>query len=365
MSILASKKNKKNTIISSMEKNLNTLNIESSLNQCINDSINRQIQNTLEGKMTIVSRRKFNELSFFKELHERNEKVSIKEEANENKEATTPFITKNKKIENCFRDEVHNGKSISKEIYDKYKSHFKKIAKTNDGTIAIQNSIKKTSALVLNLIAQELMENLYQVFKCKFGNYVIQKIYPFLTLENKLKVLNSIDFFIIGSNQTGTYALQSIVESIETKEERRLCLAKIQPNFMTMVLNGLCCHIVEKVLLKNEYLEIKNLFGKLIQENFLLIATDSNGIKIMKFFSVVCCLTEDYDLLSDYLYENLECLIKNQYGNYLIQCIIDSWPKEYILKIAKITRKNYISLMADKFASNVIERLIISLDVVS
>jgi hypothetical protein len=96
-------------------------------------------------------------------------------------------------------------------------------------------------------------------------------------------------------------------------------------------------------------------------DNFLQLVCNVNGIKIIKFIAVTTFAHNDYIDFEKIVFSNISSLINNQYGNYLIQCIIEKWPKEYAVKVSVVYMQRLNYLILQKFSSNVLEKLIIIL----
>jgi len=177
--------------------------------------------------------------------------------------------------------------------------------------------------------------------------------------------LNKIDFLYVGKNEIGTYPLQSIIENITSHEERTLCLEKVKHIFLELCYDKFGCHLLEKTLTKNEYGSLIQNFKKIIIDNFSDLCFDSNGVKIMKFFAVISYVNSDYEYLNELLFSKLNELVNQQYGNYLLQCIIETWDTSFAKKIVESFKHKYLLLILQKYSSNVIEKLLITLGKVS
>lgn len=166
-------------------------------------------------------------------------------------------------------------------------------------------------------------------------------------------------------HETGTYPLQSIIESASTFEEKSLIISKYTPYFKEMSLNKYGNHIIKKSLLSNEF-DKALVFFNVIISNFMLFACDQYGIKIIKVFvnGVVyySALLQQFESI---FLINIKLLINHEYGNYLVQAVIDSWGILYCSKIMNAFSFNLISLSINKYSSNVLEKLIDKLQNVS
>lgn len=179
------------------------------------------------------------------------------------------------------------------------------------------------------------------------------------------KLLTDVDFFKIGKDETGTYPLQFILETINTEQERIIAINKILPIFYSLAYDKFGSHIVEKTLYKCKYSLIKEKLEGLINQDLMKLAIDSNGIKVLKFYTQTIYTNNDHHELEKVVFENIGVLINSQYGNYLLQCIIENWDIKYSWKIINKYRNKLLQLVTQKYSSNVVEKLISTVGEVS
>ena len=58
------------------------------------------------------------------------------------------------------------------------------------------------------------------------------------------------------------------------------------------------------------------------------------------------------------IYENTMNLIVHQYGNYVIQVIMENWDDNELEDIVNLCKDKYVYLSNQKFSSNAVERII-------
>lgn len=209
------------------------------------------------------------------------------------------------------------------------------------------------------------MNNINSILIDKYGNYTIQKLYQHISLSMKVKLLESIDFYLISTNDTGTYPLQSIVENSKTNEEKDMIIKKYSPHFLQLSLSKNGNHVIEKSLM-NTTIEKALVFFDIVIENFITLACDQYGIKILKIFCHGMPKVDKYfDLFEEKVFTNIECLINHEFGNYLIQSVIDTWKIFFSWKIVEKYDKKLLNLSMNKYSSNVLEKLITKLETVS
>ena len=186
-----------------------------------------------------------------------------------------------------------------------------------------------------------------------------------MSLNSKLKLIRKIDFLKISKNETGTYPLQSIIESITSDQEKSLIMEKYKNYFKELSLDKYGNHIIEKSLFNLDFNRMI-VFYDIIKDNFLKFACNPFGIKIIKIYAKKIISNKLYfDNFESLVFTNLDKLINDEFGNYLIQVVIEYWNKSYSWKIVQLYENNLIDLSISKYSSNVIEKLIVILETVS
>ncbi len=142
-------------------------------------------------------------------------------------------------------------------------------------------------------------------------------------------------------------------------------IEKIIPHFIDLSLNKNSVHIIEKALI-NRGIDTYTLFFSQLIDNFLLLSTNQYGIKLIKIYAVKLLESKDYfNIFEKVTFENINILINDEYGNYLIQTIIDYWHCSYSTKIVSLYEGNLLFLSNKKYASNIIEKLLKKFEFVS
>ena len=113
--------------------------------------------------------------------------------------------------------------------------------------------------------------------KDPFGNYLIQKLFNYLTEDQLKKILEIISPTIldIGSNCHGTRVIQNLINYLKTKELVNCFMNSIRPYVIPLLkeLNG--THIINKFV--QDHKECADEINRIIIENSSLLATHRHG----------------------------------------------------------------------------------------
>ena len=252
-----------------------------------------------------------------------------------------------------------DNETIIKEAYN--------LTKDQIGCRFLQKKIEEDTNFAISFLYPIIIEHLDEIVNDKFGNYLIQKFFEYLSQKEIFLFMNSIkdNFLYIGLNQYGTRVIQKIMDYIKssgdstTVKNYNFFVFLLTPNIIQFSndLNG--CHIIQKVLLTENF---DNKFCyDFYRENIIRIANDKNG----------CCFiqkcidklnTEQLNNILESIFSKTKEIIVDQYGNYVIQYVLKTIKEQnnnkYNLeKIFKFIVDDLVTYSNQKYCSNVIEKL--------
>jgi hypothetical protein len=251
----------------------------------------------------------------------------------------------------------HTGK-IDFYIYNLIKGKIVSIIKNHKGSKIFQKYLKSThSDEILHLIFIELLPFLVDLIIDPYANYFCKKFFTFLNAKDRIDFLKNIEKALIelSSDSIGTYPIQSIIEHLNTNNEKNIFLAGIKEGYVKLIYDAFGCHVLEKLLtcFEDEYVDFIYTY---IFDNFLYLTNNSNGIYIIKKILTFVQKKNLHEKLKSIVKKNAIFLIKQSYGNFVIQVIIENW--EDYKEITDLFKGNFFALSLEKYASNVIERCI-------
>ena len=189
------------------------------------------------------------------------------------------------------------------------------------------------------------------------ANYVIQKLCEKLTVEQQDKMLK---FFLKNMNRiiehpNGCRVLQKFIESTSTNNIDVIFNA-LKPSLIPLCksLNG--NHIVQRFIesLPNRVEEII----LIIKPHVIHLVVDNCGCRVVqKLFEEIEPIDRLHDLVVEVL-NNAADLATNQYGNYVVQNILEAGKPEHIAALINAFKGHFYQFSNHKFASNVIEKCI-------
>ena len=232
----------------------------------------------------------------------------------------------------------------------------------------LESPSKAESDTVRDLMFQQIKPFFLNLILHPFGNYLIQKLCEYLTTEQKTILLNSIypNVFKISINQYGTRSLQKIIDTIDNEYQIDLIVGGFMPNYtsisqIVLLINDLNGnHVIQKCIFKFPSSKFDFIINALVDgENIVTISTHKHGCCVLQKLLSVCTLGQVFKI-SVMIIKFLPNLINDQFGNYIIQFLLDIKELDFysLVEIYNKLSTNLCQLSCLKFSSNVIEKFI-------
>ena len=230
------------------------------------------------------------------------------------------------------------------------------MAKDRQGSRIIQKRLDDKNDNDRNFIFNSLFPNLDDLIYDPSANFVIQKLCENITQEQQKLML---EFFLrdpktVTDHANGCRVLQKFIEL--TSHDNVDCLfVALKPHLISLCFSQNGNHIVQRFI---EYLP-ERVFEiiQCILPHLKRLVIDNCGCRVVQR------LFENYniDMLEPLVKEVLSFapeLATNQYGNYVVQNILEANKKEHISALINAFKGHFYEFSIHKFASNVIEKCI-------
>ncbi len=231
--------------------------------------------------------------------------------------------------------------------------------KDQSGSKFIQKKIEEKCPEFLYKLYEQIKGNLIDIINDQYGNYVIQKYVEFCDKKILSLILNQIknSLLEISLNPYGTRALQKLIENLSStisNDDINILLNFLKGNVFKIIndING--NHVIQSIIdaIKNND-KLTPLYSE-INENLIEISKIKQGCCV--FPKILNNIREDdLEKLIKTIIENLEILINDQYGNFIIQRIIKLNRENYNSQIFDLIKNKIVKLSTQKYSSNVIE----------
>ena len=192
-----------------------------------------------------------------------------------------------------------------------------------------------------------------------YGNYFLQKFFPFCNHQQRIEILLSIknDFINISNDICGNHSLQCLISLQSTNEEKEIIKEYTQNNLKELCLGGNSSHVITKIIKFLQESE-RQYINNFVINNLIELCIDSNGICVIKEF-IYNMKSDNYIKLVLSIFEKeTKKLTFNQFGNYIIQEVVKFYGYNYCKNIINNLIHNLVEFSMAKFSSNVIDFLL-------
>jgi len=264
-----------------------------------------------------------------------------------------------------FRTSKNNKKFELKDIV----GHFIEFSGDQHGSRFIQQKLESASVAEKNMVFKEIFPAALSLMTDVFGNYVIQKFFEHGTAEHKRLLGETLvgNVLSLSLQMYGCRVVQKALEVI-APEQQALLVKELEGHVMKCVKDQNGNHVIQKVIE-----QVPAHFTQFIVDTFVnkvyTLATHPYGCRVIQRI-----LEHHSDNLDSYedkrragrenppyliLKELLHCtisLVQDQYGNYVIQHVLEHGRPQDKHEIISQVRGKIVQLSQHKFASNVIEK---------
>jgi hypothetical protein len=210
------------------------------------------------------------------------------------------------------------------ELYNLIKGNIVKLSKRKYGSIFIQELCKRKKFLCPKIFEEIFFEIGNMMTDC-YANYFLQKLYCYLRLEEKLKFLTQVrnNIIEICNNSIGTFAIQHIIEHMETKQEKFIIIDVFKKYDVLNVIatNYHGVQVIGKIITCFDEITIEFIYDYVFF-NFKLFSRNSTGLILIKSIIHFSNTISTKLRIQSYIIVNLNLLIQDIIGNNVIQEIL-------------------------------------------
>ena len=236
------------------------------------------------------------------------------------------------------------------------------LIKTQLGFKILDERAKSNNKFANELLFPELINNLSNICCDILGNMLIQTLIDVLSSENLDLFLSSIQeqLFDICLTEHGSRAIQKLLERIHSNPllMNKLIFYLNQKDIGILFKSGYGNHLIQKYLVIIKNVELTNFIYNYLYKNFMDIASSKYGVCVIQKGLSEGNIIQRKKIVNLIL-TNLNAIMKDCYGNFIIQFIFFKFDKNKFDEIVPIIEKieeNMVDFCTNKFSSSVIEK---------
>jgi hypothetical protein len=235
-------------------------------------------------------------------------------------------------------------------------SHFISMARDRQGSRFLQQRINDCTPRERKLIFESLLPVLGELVMDPTSNYVIQKLCEYMNPDQELHLLQFFlsDLHTVIDHQNGCRVLQKFMDHASPGHVDQLFCA-VRPEFIHLGHSTNGNHIVQKFIVGLPS-RLDDIIA-LLKPHVLELVVDNCGCRVIQKLFDHYEIAQLRPLVTEILGAAAN-LATNQYGNYVVQTILERGPDEDVVALMRTFVGCYYDFSIHKFASNVIEKCI-------
>jgi len=260
-------------------------------------------------------------------------------------------------------------------IYD-IKGHIVEFCQDQNGSRFIQQRLELANSQEQQIVVAEVLPAIRQLRNDVFGNYVVQKLLDFGTSKVKSDIRDTLtgEMLSLSLQMYGCRVVQKALETLEEEDLPRLLL-EFEHNVLSCIHDQNGNHVVQKCI---EVMSTKskqasaigdtaraNFFSgqidfviKDVLDNVVALSCHPYGCRVLQRI-LEHCIDDRKNSALDAIRPCHQVLLDDCFGNYVVQHVIcygRSSDRDSILAI--VVESGLLALSKQKFASNVVEKLL-------
>jgi pumilio RNA-binding family len=227
------------------------------------------------------------------------------------------------------------------------------ISKDQEGSRFIQKKLESVPREQVSWFFENIVDAAPRLSSNLFGNYVVQKIIPLLGDEERTRLIAQLvgQIHLLSTHPYGCRVIQKL---IDCSQDINFIFEEIKGDLFDLIEDQNGNHVIQKCI---ERSSDKSVIMNHFIENSMLLSTHKYGCRVIQRM-LECCSRSEIKTIVSILTRNIEVLVNDQYGNYVIQHVLAIGEEEERSEIIdRVIEKSY-ELSKYKFSSNVIEQCV-------
>ena len=240
------------------------------------------------------------------------------------------------------------------------RGHIYDMCKDQQGCRSLQKLLDENSPRITSMVFDEVLDHIVKLMSDPFGNYLCQKLLEYCTPAQRLQIVKkaSGDLVSISVNMHGTRAAQKLIDLLQNEEEISIVRAALADHVVQLIqdLNG--NHVIQRCLNKLPPSSTQFIYDAVTREgNAIAVATHRHGCCVLQRCIDSASDEQKMQLVNEVI-RNALPLVKDPFGNYVVQYVLDLPFPGIAARLVRTLRGHIAELSMQKFSSNVMEKIV-------
>merc|ERR1719330_437667 len=224
------------------------------------------------------------------------------------------------------------------------------LAKSQSGSRFVQEKLKD------HLYFNEMKDHVGDLMMDNFGHYAIEALFSQCTDEQRLHLVQSLAPHIatVACHKQGSFSIQAMMDTLRTQTQIQMLVEALSNHVMQIILNCSGHYVILRFLSKFGYPYTRFVHRALVGHCYEF-STDHYGLRVMKA-AVDAGPHSQLTNVFNCIVKHTNTLVENQYGNYIVQHLLDVCPPSITNTIKEKMHGKFVRYSKQKFSSNVVEK---------
>ncbi|CAN8285471.1 unnamed protein product [Cochlearia groenlandica] len=252
-------------------------------------------------------------------------------------------------------EEFKRDKTRGFELYE-IAGHVGEFSGDQFGSRFIQQKLETATTDEKNMIYEEIMPQALTLMTDVFGNYVIQKFFELGLPAHRREIAEKL-FSKVLSLSLQMYGCRVIQKAIEVVDldQKIMMVKELEGHVMRCVRDQNGNHVVQKCIecVPEENIDfiLSTFFGHIVT-----LSTHPYGCRVIQRVLEYCHDMDTQRKVMEEILSSVSLLAQDQYGNYVIQHVLEHGKTVERTVIIKELAGNMVLMSQQKYASNVVEK---------
>jgi len=230
------------------------------------------------------------------------------------------------------------------------------LAKSQSGSRFVQEKLNEPE--YFNLFYKELKVQVADLMMDNFGHYAIEALFAISDNEQRLFLVMNLapSIAVVSCHKQGSFSIQAMMDTLQTQSQIEMLVEALSKHVMQIILNCSGHYVILRFLSKFGYPYTRFVHRALVGHCYDF-STDHYGLRVMKA-AVDAGPHSQLTNVFNCIVKHTNTLVENQYGNYIIQHLLDVCPVQITNTIKEKLCGKYVRYSKQKFSSNVVEKVI-------
>jgi hypothetical protein len=230
------------------------------------------------------------------------------------------------------------------------------LAKSQSGSRFVQEKLNEPE--YFNLFYNELKVQVADLMMDNFGHYAIEALFAVSDNEQRLFLVMNLapSIAVVSCHKQGSFSIQAMMDTLQTQSQIEMLVEALSKHVMQIILNCSGHYVILRFLSKFGWPYTRFVHRALVGHCYDF-STDHYGLRVMKA-AVDAGPHSQLTNVFNCIVKHTNTLVENQYGNYIIQHLLDVCPAQITSTIKEKLSGKYVRYSKQKFSSNVVEKVI-------